>query len=175
MSSNTANEQVESGDRFEESHNLRYGVVQDDADLEDKWMPEETTITVTEWPESDYYCLSMADPMHWLGTKLMFDSLSYSTRTLWFERTVGDETITTGTIGWYILDPTRHYGLVGEWFREQLDLDPFRTGAKCPECGSEILNDEMVSACENLDCDVSFEGVPAESWERYNPEEDTDE
>lgn len=172
MNSRTATERDENTDRYDDSHNLRYGVVQ--GEVEVGHTPDETTVTITKF--DDRYKLSMAT-VYGMDATIHFHDISYSygDGTLWFKKHIGDETVTTGCIDWYLLSPRANFGLVGEWFRDQLDLEQYRTGAKCPECGGEILNDHMVSGCENLECDVFFEGVPDDSWDAVDTPQGGDE
>ena len=151
-------------DRYDESHNRAYGVVK--ADVNVGYTPDECEVLITKYDDS--FWLSMMNP-HGPGDIIIeFDNLRYNSDVLWFEKEIQGETYTTGHIDWDIIDAGYYFGLVGEWFRDQLDLDEYRTGVKCPECGSEILNDAMVSGCENFRCDVFFEGVPDDSWEQFD-------
>lgn len=146
--------------RYDESHNLKFGVVQ--AEVEIPYHSDESRITITE--HHGTYWFSMGS-LHGPGDiTVEFDEVRYDDNVLWFEKGVGDGTRTTAHIDWHLLDAGHYWGLVGEWFRDRLNLDEYRTGAKCPECESEILNDGMFSGCENLDCDVFFEGVPDDTW-----------
>lgn len=144
-------------ERFAESTNLKYGVVEDSIPEDDVYRHDENPVHITQFEEGGEYWLHVGSHVG-LETTIMFDELEWHEGTLWFKRTVEGAEITTGNIEWHILDADHDLGLVGEWFLEQLDIDEYRTDHECPQCGETILEFNEVSGCESLDCDFFVEG-----------------
>lgn len=150
--------------RYAESTNLKYGVVEDRIPEEDVYRHDENPIMVTK--QSGTYWLSLGSRVG-ADTTITFDSLDWALGTLWFRREVGDEEITVGYLDWHINSPTDRFGLIGEWFLDQLDIDEYRTEHDCPECGDTVLKFMEFYGCENVDCDFICDG-----YETGTPEPD---
>lgn len=156
-------------ERFDESTNRTYGVVDDAIPEEDIYRHDENPVSVSQFDEDGQYWLHIGSRVG-LDTTIMFDSVRWEPNdyggTLWFERSLGDEELTTGNIDWHPATPMRSLGLVGEWLSEMVDLSEYRSGVDCPECDGEILHIRMHSTCESVDCDFYCEGQLPSGWQQ---------
>lgn len=152
---------MDESDRFDESHNLKYGVVKDEIPESDVYRGDQNPVLITQFEENGTYSLRIGSRVG-KDTIIFFDSVVWQAEeyggTLWFKREVGDETVSTGNLDWSAAFPSSDLGLVGEWFYEQIDLPPYRADVDCPDCGGQVLHLPMSSACEELDCDFYCEG-----------------
>ena len=144
-------------DRYAESATTQWAVVEDRFDSDEFWQGEETYAVVHKYPDGPYVL-----DLHTQVDKevsIQFDNFWWSDGTLFFERQVGDKSLTSGTLDWHInaVGGPDGLGLVGEWFREQIDVSEYRIeGEECPNCGSSILGFDGWAACESIDCDAAW-------------------
>lgn len=142
-------------DRFAESTNLKWGVVEDSIPEKDVYRHDENPVFITRF--NDEYSLHIGSRVG-VDSTIHFESLSWDDGTLFFKKTVSGSEVFTGHLDWHPVEAGHDFGLVGEWFLEQLDLGEYRTEIECPNCGGSVLRFRMFSGCENTDCDFIVEG-----------------
>lgn len=151
----------DAGERFSESTNLKYGVVEDSIPEEDIYRGDEQPVIITQMDEGREYRLHIGSRVG-LDTAIKFDTVDWHPGeyqgTLFLERTVGEEKVTAATLDWHAAEPRDPLGLVGEWFRERINLSEYYAGIECPECGGELLHFPMSTECEEVGCDLYVEG-----------------
>lgn len=147
--------------RFAESTNLKYGIVEDSIPEEDIYRGDEQPVIITQMDEGREYRFHIGSRVG-LDTTIEFDTVDWYAGeyqgTLMLKRSVGEQTVTVATIDWHAAEPREGLGLVGEWFRERIDLSEYHAGIECRECGGELLHFPMSTQCEGVDCDFYVEG-----------------